>query len=673
MKIACPKCKREYRLDPSRIPAKGARFTCWGCQAKVEVRPMQDGQAEATIEDASKTEAREVATASVATKSEPPVKAEVPTPKPAPAKEGVKIEPLRIKCPKCQNEYRIDPSRVPAGGGKFTCRNCQARIEVRPAGKKDISEILGATAPLPPEVAPPEPAPEARSKSPFDGESTMIMGSPVKAARPAPSVEAPKSTPAPWESASTPAAPNNLVSKTSQPEPPSAPPIFDPFATSPVEAVKAPPKMESEPLKDKSFAFDTTKPEPEKPAPFSFDFQAPVAPAEPPPSLFTPVEASPKSAGEVKLESASTLKMEAPAPKTDTKIEKKEDLAASLSNLTRSSSQTSKLGSQTIPEPGTFNDIFKGDPAVTMPPSAGGTKTTKLDSQSFQDLFAEAKKEEKPEALPKPSVSKTEPFAAKPPAETPKMPAKTEPTPPVSIGKPEKPKSPPVKEPDLPKAEEEMATPKIVYHGSMEEEQKRKSKARLAVYGGLLGLLAAGLVIGGYLYLYPSEPEPPRPRLTQNIPSKEPPDTKPEPKSDAKPDTKPETPDKLDTKPEPKLDTKPDTKPETPDKLDTKPEPKLDTKPPKPEPKPEPVKPVTPPSGGKFSVQAGASPSEAEANALSSRLQKMGFSAYVVRADLGAKGVWYRVRTGSFDSESEARKTMSDLKAKGIDCFIARN
>src|SRR5262249_3310901 len=47
MKIACPKCGREYRLDPSRIPAKGARFTCWGCQAKVEGRPLQTGQLEA--------------------------------------------------------------------------------------------------------------------------------------------------------------------------------------------------------------------------------------------------------------------------------------------------------------------------------------------------------------------------------------------------------------------------------------------------------------------------------------------------------------------------------------------------------------------------------------------------------------------------------------------------
>ncbi len=623
MKIACPKCKREYRLDPSRIPAKGARFTCWGCQAKVEVRPMQNGQAEATIEDANKTEAREAVA-----KSEPLAKAEEPSPKPAPAKESVKVEPLRIKCPKCQNEYRIDPSRVPAGGGKFTCRSCQARIEVRPAGKKDVGEILGATAPLPPDMSPsePPPTPEIRAKSPFDGESTMIMGSPVKTA------VTPPPAPAPWESTSTsPSNPDSMVGK------PPAPPVFDPFATSPVEAVKAPPKAESQPPKEVSFTFDATKPEPEKPAPFSFDFQAPVSKPEPVASLFTPPasEEKPKSAGEVHLESTSTLKMEAPvAPKVDTKIEKKEDLAASLSNLARSSSQTSKLASETIPEPGTFNDIFKGDPALTMPPS-GGAKTSKLDNKSFQELFAEAKKEEKPEALPKPSVSKTEPFAAKPPVET-SRPLANEP---VSI---DKPKSPPVREPEPP-AVEETATPKIVYHGSMEEEQKRNNKARLAVYGSLLGLLAAAIVIVGYSYLYPSEPEPTRPQLTQNIP-----DSKKNP-SEPKPDASQEP------KPDASQEPKPDASQE-----------------PKPDAKQEP-KPVTPPSEGKFSVQAGASPSEAEANALSSRLQKMGFAAYVVRADLGAKGIWYRVRTGSFASEAEARKAMSDLKAKGVDCFIARN
>jgi predicted Zn finger-like uncharacterized protein len=197
MKIACPKCGREYRLDPSRIPAKGARFTCWGCQAKVEVRPLQAGQNEATVtESPSSKDLKEhkqtvdeakATSAPPATSSQSDLKSEDESfftgpgikkstlnktdsePKREPASAAktapllpsklqtsanpsaespltgalvgagltgtLKAQPLKITCPKCQHVYRIDPSRIPGGGGKFTCRNCQARIEVRPNQK----------------------------------------------------------------------------------------------------------------------------------------------------------------------------------------------------------------------------------------------------------------------------------------------------------------------------------------------------------------------------------------------------------------------------------------------------------------------------------------------------------------------------------------------------------
>lgn len=200
MKIACPKCGREYRLDPSRIPAKGARFTCWGCQAKVEVRPLQAGQNEATVTespsskdlkehkqtiDEAKATSSPPATSSQtdskseeegfftgpgikkstlsnkadseskreptsAAKTAPLLPSKLQTPPNPPAEAGLtgalvgagltgtlKAQPLKITCPKCQHVYRIDPSRIPGGGGKFTCRNCQARIEVRPNQKTE--------------------------------------------------------------------------------------------------------------------------------------------------------------------------------------------------------------------------------------------------------------------------------------------------------------------------------------------------------------------------------------------------------------------------------------------------------------------------------------------------------------------------------------------------------
>ncbi|MFY9223889.1 MAG: zinc-ribbon domain-containing protein, partial [Blastocatellia bacterium] len=286
MKIACPKCGREYRLDPSRIPAKGARFTCWGCQAKVEVRPLQAGQNEATVtespsskdlkehkqtvDEAKATSSPPTATSSQSdsksedesfftgpgikkstvnkTDSEPmrePTSAAKTAPllpsklqtSPNPSAEAgltgalvgagltgtLKAQPLKITCPKCQHVYRIDPSRIPGGGGKFTCRNCQARIEVRPNQKAEekspetvqkgtsryqtppisqptipnaglvanvtdtkpaTEEELNKPGPITgpfsfkPPIKEEEPKEETPSQSVFDGESTMVMGSP---------------------------------------------------------------------------------------------------------------------------------------------------------------------------------------------------------------------------------------------------------------------------------------------------------------------------------------------------------------------------------------------------------------------------------------------------------------------------------------------------------------
>ncbi len=47
-------------------------------------------------------------------------------------------------------------------------------------------------------------------------------------------------------------------------------------------------------------------------------------------------------------------------------------------------------------------------------------------------------------------------------------------------------------------------------------------------------------------------------------------------------------------------------------------------------------------------------------------------SPVVVRADLGAKGVFYRVRLVGFDSQSDAGNACAKLKSKGVKCFISK-
>jgi cell division septation protein DedD len=60
-----------------------------------------------------------------------------------------------------------------------------------------------------------------------------------------------------------------------------------------------------------------------------------------------------------------------------------------------------------------------------------------------------------------------------------------------------------------------------------------------------------------------------------------------------------------------------------------------------------------------------SSQGEAEARAAADALKAAGFDAYLMRADLGNRGVWYRVRVGRFASREEARQTAAKLRGSG--------
>lgn len=111
---------------------------------------------------------------------------------------------------------------------------------------------------------------------------------------------------------------------------------------------------------------------------------------------------------------------------------------------------------------------------------------------------------------------------------------------------------------------------------------------------------------------------------------------------------------------------------------------------PKPEPakpvpaKPEPAKPVpakpepAKAASGGYYLQIGAYKSETEAlTAWKGYAAKHagllnGFGPDVQRADLGDKGVWYRLRIASFPNKDGANALCDRLKAQGGACFLAR-
>jgi hypothetical protein len=49
-----------------------------------------------------------------------------------------------------------------------------------------------------------------------------------------------------------------------------------------------------------------------------------------------------------------------------------------------------------------------------------------------------------------------------------------------------------------------------------------------------------------------------------------------------------------------------------------------------------------------------------------------GKQAVVIRADLGTKGIFYRLRLVGYDSQGEASRDCGRLKSGGIKCFVSK-
>lgn len=77
-----------------------------------------------------------------------------------------------------------------------------------------------------------------------------------------------------------------------------------------------------------------------------------------------------------------------------------------------------------------------------------------------------------------------------------------------------------------------------------------------------------------------------------------------------------------------------------------------------------PVAAAKPAASGAYVVQVASFPKLSDAQGLKDRLAKKGYNVYTQDADLGAKGVWYRVYIGPFDDSATAGKTVERLVAE---------
>lgn len=98
-----------------------------------------------------------------------------------------------------------------------------------------------------------------------------------------------------------------------------------------------------------------------------------------------------------------------------------------------------------------------------------------------------------------------------------------------------------------------------------------------------------------------------------------------------------------------------------------------------PEPAPAAPAPAAATGGPGFRVQLASLPSESAAQSTATRLKQRfaavigSFPTEIQRADLGAKGVYYRVKVGPMSSSEEANRVCSQLKSAGGDCIVSRN
>ncbi len=78
-----------------------------------------------------------------------------------------------------------------------------------------------------------------------------------------------------------------------------------------------------------------------------------------------------------------------------------------------------------------------------------------------------------------------------------------------------------------------------------------------------------------------------------------------------------------------------------------------------------------------WSVQVASAESESAAWSTWKKMQARhktlaGQKPVVMKADLGSKGIFYRVRLAGFDDQGAAKSTCSKLKAKGVSCFVSK-
>jgi len=75
---------------------------------------------------------------------------------------------------------------------------------------------------------------------------------------------------------------------------------------------------------------------------------------------------------------------------------------------------------------------------------------------------------------------------------------------------------------------------------------------------------------------------------------------------------------------------------------------------------------------GSYVIQVASTKDQSDAKRLVDRLKAKGFAAAAERADLGAKGVWYRVVAGPYVDQAAAEKAAAQLKKQKFSAMVRK-
>lgn len=71
-----------------------------------------------------------------------------------------------------------------------------------------------------------------------------------------------------------------------------------------------------------------------------------------------------------------------------------------------------------------------------------------------------------------------------------------------------------------------------------------------------------------------------------------------------------------------------------------------------------------------FTIQIASFKDQSSAEKTAGELKQKGYVSFIASRDLGAKGTWYRVYVGQFDSKSQADLSLAEVKKEYKDSFI---